>query len=595
MVSPYKKSFAAEQLRKKKEKSFGFWVLLIALAVILVIGGYALYYRFGTREKSTQETEQIKSIAVLPFRNMSPEKDQDYFCDGIAEEIITTLSKINGLRVIASTSSFEFKGKENIISEIGRKLDVQTVLEGSVRKEENQLRITAQLINVSDESHLWSAQYDREIKSVFAIQSDISRSIVEALKGRLLGEEKTAIEKRPTDDAEAYELYLLGRHSMDIGDNVKAVNYFQQAIDRDPDFALAYVGLANAYPLSWFLAEQAAAEKALELDNNLAEAHTIMAYISFFQLWDIPAAERGYKRAIELNPGSAEAHFYYGYFLMAMGQFEEALRENEQARELNPLFIPAYSRAMHLCSLLGRYEQAMEYYHKGIKINPDSRKSLRNMLGRYHAMQGNYDEAIKIFTEIGHKAFLGHCYAMNGEREKAKKILNDLTESNAEPILSAFIHAGLGDYDKTFECFEKSLKSRVIPVIFIKSDFQFDPIRSDPRYKPLIKRIFYESKRKPPLERKAVSIDPGIYDEYAGIYVRDSAGTLTVIKENGRLFGQLTNTPIFEMFPESGTMFFSKMFEYPFLFVRNDIGRITDVKILSPESGKTFYIYKKIK
>ncbi|GAH83258.1 unnamed protein product, partial [marine sediment metagenome] len=245
----------------------------------------------------------------------------DYFCDGIAEEIITTLSKINGLRVIASTSSFEFKGKENIISEIGKKLDVQTVLEGSVRKEENQLRITAQLINVSDESHLWSDQYDREIKSVFAIQSDISRSIVEALKGGLSGEEKSAIEKRPTDDAEAYELYLLGRHSMNSGDRVKAINYFRQAIDRDPDFALAYAGLANAYPIyGWYLAKQAAAEKALELDDNLAEAHTIMDNISFFQLFDIPAAERGYKRAIELNPGSAEVHFYYGYnFLMTMG------------------------------------------------------------------------------------------------------------------------------------------------------------------------------------------------------------------------------------------------------------------------------------
>jgi len=311
-------------------------------------------------------------------------------------------------------------------------------------------------------------------------------------------------------------------------------------------------------------------------------------------MWDTPAAEREFKKAIALNPGSAEVLFQYGYFLKAMGQFEDALREFEKGRVLNPLSIFAYSQAMHLCLLLGQYDQAMGYYNKAVEINPDAVQILKRYLGIFHAMQGNYEQAIEFIKEVGHEAYLGHLYAMNGEREKAGKILNELIERNIEPFLLSYTYVGLGDYNKAFECIEKSRKNRFVAVLFIKSDFQLYPLRSDPRYEPLVKRIFYESKRESFGERKAVTIDPAIYDEYVGTYVQASRNTFTISSEKRRLFIKEKNEPIFELFPESETRFFIKESEYPFSFIKNDRGRVNRLLILSIDGEKTIYSYQKI-
>ena len=279
MPPPPKKSFAAEQLALRQQKKLNpvVWVLVGVVVVVLVVGGYVVYQR-SVQEQAETEAEDIKSIAVLSFKNLSADPEQEYFCDGIAEVIINALTHVKDLRVIASTSSFTFKGKDAKAREIGKELDVETIMEGNVQKAGNRLRITAQLIKVADESHLFSETYDLNLEDIFAIQDTISLAIVEALEVELLGKEKTAIEKRYTENLGAYELYLLGLHNRRSGNREKAVDYFQQAIDKDPDFALAYAGIADTYRY-WgtygglprneaYSKAKEAAGKALEIDDT---------------------------------------------------------------------------------------------------------------------------------------------------------------------------------------------------------------------------------------------------------------------------------------------------------------------------------------
>ncbi|UCH84438.1 MAG: hypothetical protein JSW50_01745, partial [Candidatus Latescibacterota bacterium] len=289
------------------------------------------------------------SIAVLQFRDMSAQKDQEYLCEGVAEDIINALTHVEGLQVAARTSAFSFRGKDIDIREIGRKLNVQTLLEGSIQKAGNRLRITAQLIKVSDGYHIWSERYNRELEDVFAIQDEISLAIVDKLKVKLLGEERTKLVKRGTVNQDAYILYLKGRYFWNRryeGGLQKAIEHFQQAIEKDPGFALAYSGLADGFgvlatygfhpPKDAFTRAKKATEMALKIDGSLAEAVASQAYTRMFFDWDWPAAERGYKRAIDLNPNYETAHYWYGILLSIMGRVEESIQEMERARELEP-------------------------------------------------------------------------------------------------------------------------------------------------------------------------------------------------------------------------------------------------------------------
>ena len=349
-------SIPSEEIEDVKKKFRKIWITL-AIMGILIIVGYAVFTRFVLKPTTIPITEEIKkeikSIAVLPFVNMSADPEQEYFCDGMADAILNALTHVEGLRVIARTSAFTFRGKEKNIREIGEALNVETVLEGSIQKADNRVRITAQLIKVADESHLFSDIYDRELKDVFAIQDEISMAIVKALKVKLLGKEKAAIEKRPTENLEAYNLYLLGHHNLEKGDR----------------------------------------EKALEIDDTLAEAYIAMAWVRIYSDWDWPAAEQLSKRALELNPGSHTAHNSYGHYLWLMGRLEEALSEYKRALELDPIPIQNYSLAMLLNIGLGRYDEAMDAYHKGTEIDPKYLNLHRN-LGRLNLKQGNYKEAI---------------------------------------------------------------------------------------------------------------------------------------------------------------------------------------------------------
>ncbi len=340
MQSIRKKSFAAEQLAKRQQKKSPATIAVIVLAVVIAVGavGYALYVRFGVKEAPTEavapEQGKIKSIAVLPFVNRSVDPEQEYFCDGIADAILNALTHVGDLRVIARSSSFAFRGDAVDISEVGRKLNVEWVLEGSVQKAGNDLLITAQLIKVADLSHLFSDTYKRELKDVFAIQEEIARTVVDELKVKLLKKEKEALVKRPTDNIEAYRQYRLGQHTLDkvitpedmekAGE--KAREYFHRAIDLDPDFAEAYVGLAWTYGHLIYVGytdktrekSKELIEKALEFDDTLPEAYVTLGAIYMFD-WDFPVAERNYKKALSLNPGLAGAHTSYAKYLRIMG------------------------------------------------------------------------------------------------------------------------------------------------------------------------------------------------------------------------------------------------------------------------------------
>ncbi|MFC1552031.1 tetratricopeptide repeat protein [Candidatus Latescibacterota bacterium] len=455
-------------------------------------------------DKSSIEKRQ-PSIAVLPFSDMSPEKDQEWFCDGMAEEILNALANVENLLVVARTSTFAFKGKQEDIREIGNKLNVETVLEGSVRKAGNRLRITVQLINVMDGFHLLSDSYDRELEDVFAIQDEISLAIAETLKVKLLRKEKKAIKKHPTENIEAYNFYLLGLYHYNKGDWEKGLEYCQQAIDKDSDFALAYAGIAEGYSRTEKIDEaRNAVEKALQIDNSLAEAHTVLAWISLYYGWDFLSAESGFKKAIELNPGYAGAHQQYAKYLRIMGRFDESIIEIKRARELDPMPLGTYAEAIAIYLLLEKYNEALAQYRKSIEIDPDNVYAQYH-LARLYCKQEKFSKAIEIYRKLKDiygdsdslEARIGYTYGLSGDRVAAEKILQELIEkSKEEPVLSihiALIYLGLGETDKAFEWLEKAYSAREINLLFIKVAPEYVNIRLDSRYTSLLKKIGFDT------------------------------------------------------------------------------------------------------
>jgi len=476
----------------------------------------------GILAEETAMTKPQPSIAVLPFSNLSADKEQEYFCDGMAEEIINALTHVEGLRVVARTSAFSFRDKEVDIREIGRRLNVETLLEGSVRKAGNRVRITAQLVNVADGYHLWSEKYDRNIgelccpEDIFAIQDEISLAMVEELKGKLLRKEKAAIVKRHTEDLEAYNLYLKGRHFWNKrteGSLRKSIEYFKQAIRKDPGYALAHAGLADSYftlrdyasvsPKEVYPKAREAVQKALEIDGTLAEAHTSLAQLRFRE-WDWEGAEKESKRAIQLNPGYATAHHWYALQLMYMARFDEAIAEMKKAQESDPLSL-VISRNAALVFYFGRdYDRALEELKKTLEMDP-SFSLTRAWLAHVYLQKGLYKEALREFQkenvppegldpslEVGK----GITYVKMGKRSKARKVLDGLLERAKEayvpPILLADLHFALGENDQGFKWLNKGYEERDSTLLEIKVDPGFDSVRSDPRFKALLKKVGLE-------------------------------------------------------------------------------------------------------
>jgi len=509
MHTPHKKSFAAEELaRRQKQKKPWLWIAIGVVMAALVVGWYMLYSKSLSKKHAETETQQIKSIAVLAFKDMTPEKNMEYLGDGMAEATINGLTQIDGFRVPGFTSSLFYKGKDVKIQDIGNELKVEYVLEGSIQQSANILRISAQLIRVADDNHLWSKQYNHFVmENVFAIQDSISYAIVEALKGKLLGKEKASIEKRYTKNSEAYDLYLQGRYFWNKRTEEgydKALEYFQKALDIDSKFALAYIGIADTYNLIAFENRdkyprgKEAVKKALELDSNLPEAHTSLGWIYLYFEWDWPAAETEFKRAIEIKPSYATAHHWYTDYLLIMGRIPEALESIKRAREYDPLS-PVINRVLMTVYIIsGQYEEALEHYNRAIELFPDHAplQYYRLILSRE---QGNYQEVIDSINKSNIKnnrwllSALGYTYAVSGQREKAIQIIKELEnrveESTIISVFIAQIYSGLRENDKAFEWLEKSYTIRDPHLIQLKYQPEYHNIRSDPRFKALLRKM----------------------------------------------------------------------------------------------------------
>ena len=458
-------------------------------------------------------TEGPPTLAVLPFENISPDPENEYFSDGMTEEIITHLSKVKALKVASRSTAFRYKGKEVDPREVGRELGVGAVLEGSVRKHGERLRITAQLINASDGFHLWADQYDRDLDDVFAIQSEIAQRVAEALQVELLAGERQAIDKAPTGNLEAYTLYLKGRfywNKRTVADFERAIEHFEQAIKLERGYALAYAGLADTYvlleryggypPSETLPKAKVAAERAVEFDPALAEVHASIGLVSMYADWDWLGAESGLRQAIALNPNYATAHHWLAWVFAALGRQEEAEAEILRALEMDPLSLIINANVGTLFYLARRYEEADEQLQRTLELEPGFVVA-HQWLGRVYEQSERHEEAIAehstALAALGEDpesmASLAHAYALAGHTDEARALLAQLDTLSERRYVStywrALVHTGFGEADQALGWLEQALEERGDWMIFLGVEPMFDPLRGDPRFQALVSRL----------------------------------------------------------------------------------------------------------
>ena len=485
--------------------------ILLAIAVTAYFGYFARDRASGL--DSSGGKEPITSIAVLPFVNASNNPDAEYLSDGISESLMNSLSQVPKLRVVPRSTVFRYKGRDIDPQTTGRELGVRAVLTGKLVQRGDTLSIQTELIDVEEGSQLWGAQYNRKLADLLAVQEEISREISEKLRIRLSGEERKQLTKRYTENTEAYQLYLKGRYYWNkrTAEGLKkGVEYFRQAIDMDPNYALAYAGLADTYNVLpiWTPIEtkeaypkaKSAALKALEIDDTLAEAHISLAYALYRYDWDWSAAEREFKRGIELKSNYATAHQWYSFYLSAMGRVEEAIVEIKRAQDLEPLSLFINSDVGWALYRARQYDQAIPQLRKTIEIDPTFGYSHYN-LGLVYEKKGMYDAAIDEMrkavelSEGPHLilAALGHSYAVSGRRAEALDVLDQLKERAKREHVSAYfialIYTGLGHKDLAFVWFDKACQDREWFMPRLKDDLRLDNIRSDPRFANLMRCV----------------------------------------------------------------------------------------------------------
>jgi TolB-like protein/cytochrome c-type biogenesis protein CcmH/NrfG len=444
---------------------------------------------------------------------MSADKENEYFCDGLSEELINALTHIRELRVVARTSAFAFKGREIDVREVGKKLDVGAVLEGSVRKSGQRLRITAQLINVQDGYHIWSGQFDREMKDIFDIQEEISLTIVDHLKLNLLKGEKEKILKRHTEDHEAYEYYLKGlyfwkrRYEKGLQ---KSLQYFQLAVEKDPGYALPHVGIADAYgilgvygfmpPHHAYPRARAAANKALEIDPELGEVYASLGWIAMWYDRDWPAAESHFLKAIQMKPDHPEAHMWYGNLLACTGRFDQSIREMRKAKELEPLEPAPPTHVGWALYYARRFDESIEELRKVIAADPEFSLPYMWLSANFLAkkMWGEAIAAIQKFVELSAESvigvsILGSAYGSAGMKAEALKILERLDglpkDRYVGSLMRAFVWTGLGEKNKALDNLEKAYEERESSMAWLKVWPLFDSLRSEPRFNALLKKM----------------------------------------------------------------------------------------------------------
>jgi TolB-like protein/DNA-binding winged helix-turn-helix (wHTH) protein/Flp pilus assembly protein TadD len=460
-----------------------------------------------------RQTAPIRSLAVLPLENLSGDPSQDYFSDGMTDELITELGQISELRVISRTSAMTYKGVRRPLPEIARDLNVDAVVEGTVLRSGDRVRITAQLIRASADKHLWAQSYEVELRDILALQKKVARSIAEQIRMKLNPNERTGLNHPKAVNPEAYEAYLKGRYFWNkrTGEGLKkAIGYFNQAIEKDPNYAQAYTGLADSYALmgDWeygvlppaeaFPKAKAAATKALALDNTLGEAHTSLAFVLDLFDWDWEAAEKEYRQAADLSPNYATAHQWHTWHLIVLGRTSEAITEMRRAESLDPLSLIISADMADVLLIARRYDEAIQQSRKTMEMDPGFAVA-HYQLGQAFVQKHMYDKGIAELQKAigfsgGNKTFrsaLAYAYATSGRRNEALEILNDLKNrlnngfSNASEI--ALIYVGLDEKDQAMTWLEKAYGERFNPSVLIRPCF--DPLRSDPRFQGLLRRI----------------------------------------------------------------------------------------------------------
>jgi TolB-like protein/Tfp pilus assembly protein PilF len=448
-------------------------------------------------------------VAVLPLQNLSPDPNDEYFADGMTEELISTISKIPELNVISRTSVIGYKKKEKKASEIARELNVGTLLEGSVRKAANRVRISVQLIEAESDRHVWAENYDRNLEDIFAVQSDVADKVASSLRLKLTEEDKRGIEKGGTSSTEAYMLYLKGRSVTRPGDRNSlsaAIHYYEQALRQDPSYALAYSALALAHATLGFFQlvdpkeayEKAMqyAQKALELDDSLPEAHVALSY-SLVSGYDFESQERELKRAIELNPNLAAAHMFLANYYASVSQWKEGLREAEKALELDPLSASTLGSAGTWYLYAGQYEKAIKHLKDAMEMEPTASFWIDN-LGLAHIQMGKVEEGLAMVkraaemsgTFTQYSGDLAWAYMKAEKLEEVRKLLTELeAEESKDAIATAGVYAVLGEKEKAMEWLEKAYDDRVGYLATIDRDFVFENLRDEPRYQALIEKI----------------------------------------------------------------------------------------------------------
>jgi TolB-like protein/Tfp pilus assembly protein PilF len=477
---------------------------LLLLAAVTIVGLW----------RRAHATGAPVMLVVLPFDNLTGDKEQEYLSDGLTEELITQLGRLHpqGLGVIARTSAMTYKGTRKTVAEVAREMNVDYVLEGSVRRSGNTVRVSAQLIRAADQIDLWADTYERDLRDVLTVQTEVARAVADQIRLQLTPEQQARLASARPVEPEVHEAYLKGRFfwNQRTGRGLEeAIAYFQKALRADPNFASAYVGLADSYlllgthagsrPLDIYPKAKAAALKALELDDTLAEAHTSLAYEKDLYEWDWAGAEREYRRAIELNPSYATAHGWLGLHFAYLGRMDEAIAEMRRARELDPLSLIINANLATLLHWGGREQEALDQFRKTLEMDPNFAFG-RMVFGRYLIDRGMYKEsiaelqtAVALSPTASRRSLLGWAYARSGNRVEALKILSELQEMSGReyvpPWAIANLYTGLGDRERAIEWLGRAYQERSTSEIFLKANPGFDPLRSDPRFKALLRQM----------------------------------------------------------------------------------------------------------
>jgi adenylate cyclase len=473
----------------------------------------AISTRKDSSNISKSNPEPFESIAVLPFANMSSDPEQEYFSDGISEEIINMLAQVPGLKVAGRTSSFTFKGKNQDLRTIGEQLNVNHILEGSVRKSGSKIRITAQLIKVADGYHLWSEKYDRELEDIFDIQDEISLAILSAIKIKLFGAAKEAVLKKYTDNTEAYQLYLQGRFYFnkwtEDGFN-KAIDYFRTAIKIEPDYALAFAGIASSYMTLWVFNHlppekclpqiKQAIQQCLQLSDEIAESHLAIAGMKMYCEWDYAAATIELKKAIELNPSLAEAHEKYATCLWLLGNYSDAIKHASTANSLDPFSLMINFNVGMVYWMAGDYEKEGEYGRRLVELEPYFWGG-HFIIGGSLMFSKRYEEAVPEFETAVYQncsslilSYLGQLYGVMGEKEKAREVLEKMENLRSTQWVGNYdigaVYMALGESDSAYQYFEKAIEIHEGVMVYLKSCIRLFPeFEQDPRTKQLLEKI----------------------------------------------------------------------------------------------------------